>query len=70
MAASAERSRRGHTGAVSDTPSGDDAQASSPPPPEPPDPSSPTAPDPEDWQSTAVSGDDERYQRDRPPHWE
>ncbi len=45
-------------------------EPSSPPPPEPPDPASPTAPDPEDWQSTAVSGDDERYQRDRPPHWE
>ena len=43
---------------------------SSPPPPEPPDPASPIAPDPEDWQSTAVSGDDERYQRERPPHWE
>jgi hypothetical protein len=42
---------------------------SSPPQPDPP-PTSPTAPDPEDWQSTAVSGDDERYQRERPPHWE
>lgn len=37
---------------------------------EPPDPSSPPALDPEDWASTAPSGDDERYQRDRPPHWE
>jgi hypothetical protein len=40
------------------------------PPPEPPDAASPTATDPEDWQSTAASGDDERYLRERPPHWE
>jgi len=28
------------------------------------------SPDPEDWASTAGSGDDERYLRERPPHWE
>jgi hypothetical protein len=39
------------------------------PPPQSRDHVSPPA-DPEDWQSTAASGDDERYLRDRPPHWE
>ena len=29
-----------------------------------------SSPDPEDWASTAGSGDDERYLRERPPHWE
>jgi hypothetical protein len=51
-------------------PESDFRDSASPPPPEPPDPVSPTAPDPEDWQSTAASGDDERYLRERPPHWE
>jgi hypothetical protein len=61
----------GHTERVSETPPSADVQdPSSPPPPQPPDPASPTAPDPEDWMATAVSGDDERYQRERPPHWE
>ncbi len=42
------------------------------PPPEPePEPEGPgPAADPEDWQSTAASGDDERYLSERPPHWE
>ena len=33
-------------------------------------PASAGAADPEDWQSTAASGDDERYLSERPPHWE
>ena len=56
----AARPRAGHTGSVSE------------PAPEPspsPEPAAPP-PDPEDWQSTAASSDDERYLSERPPHWE
>jgi hypothetical protein len=41
----------------------------SPSPSPQPAPAGPAA-DPEDWQSTAASGDDERYLSERPPHWE
>ena len=37
---------------------------------EPVAPARPASPDPEDWASTAGSSDDERYLRERPPHWE
>lgn len=38
------------------------------PEPTSPEPTSPERVDPEDWES-ASGDDDERYQRERPPHW-